>query len=160
MMKRYELLIPSSPEILSPSLRQALKQAVIECPGDRNEEEGGFLVSLGDAIEFHRITNQHTGTPTATGFYEPDREEYGHKVITSYARGARNFGSFHTHPTGCRALPSLTDLQRLFNGQPNNFIWSPSCNELLWYRYGYEDEHRVEWVINDLDVEEIIHKNE
>lgn len=114
------------------SLGEILHQAIFECPGE-HEEEGGFIVVNNGKYEFIKIRNQHTGEPCAVGFYEADQHEYGEKVVGKLLSGYKNFASFHTHPTGCRAFPSSIDLTRLFNGAKTNFIWSPSLNELNQY---------------------------
>jgi len=147
---RYRLL--KMPVVqLDGSLREAIQQAIAQCPGE-NEEEGGFIVQNGEKYEFHHLVNQHTGTPVGVALYEPDQQQYGDRVIGSYSRGFINFGSFHTHPTGCRALPSGTDLTRLFNGQPNNFIWSPSLKELNWFAFDGNDGTETSWFFQSVDL--------
>lgn len=120
---------------LEGSLKDALQRAMTECVGDR-EEEGGVIVVNGENYEFIKLRNQHTGTATAVALFDGDRQEYGEKVISKFDAGYKNFASFHTHPTGCGARPSHTDLTRLFTGFPVNFIWSPSLKELC--RYDWE----------------------
>lgn len=143
---RYRLLQQEDEVELDGSLRVAIQLAVRHCPGI-DEEEGGFIVRREQEFEFHHVKNQHTGTPVAVGFYEPEPQEYGDKIIQSYSRRFYNYGSFHTHPTGCRALPSMTDLTRLFNGQPHNFIWSPSLNELNWFEFAHDDKTEIAWIM-------------
>ena len=135
---------------LDGSLRAAVQLATQQCLG-ATEEEGGFIVHRDGEYQFHHITNQHTGQPIAVAFYEPSREEYGEKVIGAYAQGFRNFGSFHTHPTGNRALPSLVDLTRLFNGQPNNLIWSPSLALLNWYKFDHANKAETTWKMTQVE---------
>lgn len=152
-MMKYALKVegPLTAADLGDSLHVALKLAVSTCLG-ADEEEGGFIVRKDDEYQFHRITNSHTGTPTAVGLYEPERQEYGDKVIGSYSQGFKNYGSFHTHPTNFPARPSFTDLTRLFNGQPVNFIWSPSLRELKKYTFlGANDDYTI-WRVNEIDL--------
>lgn len=150
---KYALKVegPKTAADLGDSLHAALKLAVDTCLGI-DEEEGGFIVRRGEEYQFHRIINSHTGTPTAIGLYEPNRQEYGDKVIGSYGKGFQNFGSFHTHPTNFPARPSITDLTRLFNGQPVNFIWSPSLRELKQYTFRIANEDYTVWQVNEIDL--------
>lgn len=143
------------------SLVEALRQALQECKGE-NEEEGGFLVKKDDdTVQFFKITNAHSGTLTARGLFEPDRAEYGEKVIASYGQGFKNFASFHTHPTNYPAYPSGTDVTRLFNGQPINFIWSPSLKDLRVYTYLGRKETSpttvdIEWMMQTIDSDKLL----
>lgn len=150
---KYALKVegPLTAADLGDSLHAALKLAVSTCLGV-NEEEGGFIVRKGDEYQFHGVTNRHTGTETAVVLYEPVAQEYGDKVIVSYGQGYQNFGSFHTHPTGCPARPSMTDLTRLFNGQPVNFIWSPSLREMKKYTFVSANESYTVWRVNEIDL--------
>lgn len=120
--------------LLDDVLYAVIQQAMSECPGV-NEEEGGVILTRNGEYEFIKLRNKHTGTPTAVGLFEVDPKEYGEKVITKFDLGFRNYASFHTHPTGCRALPSTIDLSRLFRGFPDNFIWSPSMEELNLFSF-------------------------
>lgn len=119
---------------LAPSLNDALREASLQCPGV-DEEEGGILLVKDDKYTFIKLRNRHTGEPVAVGFFEADPAEYGEKVIPLFNDGHKNFASYHTHPTGCRAMPSSVDLTRLFNGFPTNFISSPSRGELNRFTY-------------------------
>ena len=123
-----------------------LQQAVAECLGE-NEEEGGIILSKGFRYEFIKLRNVHTGTPTAVCLFEVDPQEYGDKILPKILEdGFKSFGSFHTHPTGCRALPSTTDLNKLFKGFANNFIWSPSTGEFNWFVFSHVDpDGRYHW---------------
>ena len=148
------------PSELGVSLCAALKEAVVRCPGV-DEEEGGFIVCRPRVREegeyqFHRIRNSHTGTPSAAGLYEPDRQEYGEKIIMSYNVGFQNYASFHTHPTNCPARPSITDLTRLFNGQPVNYICSPSLRELKVYSMVGVDNDVTTWRSNGISLDSIL----
>lgn len=133
MPKTYYVIDKGTIE-LGRSLKEAIQCAKNEC-SSLSEEEGGVIVSKDLDYEFIKLRNQHTGNAIASGFYEADREEYGQKVIAKFEAGFKNFASFHTHPTGFRAYPSTIDLTRLFNGFPDNFIWSPSFDEIRWYSY-------------------------
>lgn len=136
---------------LGASLAGALRQAVMECIGE-HEEEGGFIVKRLPDYQFFRVTNVNTGTPSAAGLYEPVRQEYGEKVIGSYGKGFQNFASFHTHPTNYPARPSFTDLTRLFNGQPVNFIWSPSLRQLKQYTFASATPELTVWRCSEVDL--------
>lgn len=148
-MQTYRLLQGEAVR-LDGFLLGAIQQAVCQCPGI-NEEEGGFILRKEENFEFVKISNQHTGTSAAAYFYEANRTEYGSKVISKYNDGFKNHASFHTHPLGCRARPSMTDLSRLFNGAPCNFIWSPSFRELIRYIYiSGLDASVTSWAMADI----------
>ena len=146
-MNRGYYLKGEYPLQLEGSLKTALQQAMVQCPGT-NEEEGGVILQGPTEFEFIKLRNQHTGTPVAVGFFEADREEYGQLVIPRFDAGLKNFASFHTHPTGCRAMPSTIDLTRLFNGFPINFICSPSMGELYCYTHRGSFEEAITWGVS------------
>jgi len=128
------------------SITEALRVARVECLG-RHEEEGGIILRNGEVFRFIKLTNRHTGTPTAVGFFEVDPQEYAEKILPLFNEGWKNYASFHTHPTGCRARPSMVDLTRLFNGFPDNYIWSPSFKELNQFSYGGEKDQTITWCL-------------
>jgi hypothetical protein len=154
---RYILKLagPKTVGALGVSRCEALRLAINQCPGVE-EEEGGFLISRDDEIEFHKIVNKYSGTPTARGLYEPDRIEYGNKIIAAYSKGFINYASFHTHPTLCPAKPSQTDLTRLFNGQPVNFIWSPSVRELNMFTFVNTTVGTTTWLCHEIDPKDLL----
>lgn len=156
VVHRYRLLLHETGKVkLEGSLREAIRLALTLCLGVQ-EEEGGFLVRRGPEFRFFHLVNRHTGQPHAVALYEPDPGSYGEKVIGSYGEGFSNYGSFHTHPNGCRALPSLTDFNRLFNGQPNNFIWSPSLVELNWFEFVKRSSAETLWRMRKVDTEGLL----
>lgn len=120
------------------SLNQALLSAVDICEADAlREEVGGFLLhqQKTQTCKFVRVSNIHAGTGRAGGLYEAEREAFGRDVLAlTLVDGWRVVASFHTHPTGCAARPSGTDLAFLFKGFRNNIIWSPSLGELNLFR--------------------------
>ena len=132
-MSNYKLIALGS-RTLPPALQAAVDEARAQCPGV-DEEEGGLILVKDDVYKFVKLRNKHTGETVAVGFIEFDPAEYGEKIISLFNDGWRNHSSFHTHPTGCRALPSMIDLTRLFNGFPVNYIWSPSREELSEFTY-------------------------
>lgn len=155
-MHQFRLLREDGKVKLYGSLREAMQLALNTCLLiETNEEEGGFIPRKKDEFKYFRVNNCHSGTKVAAGLYEPDRKQYGETVIASYGDGFCNWGSFHTHPFGCRALPSLTDLTRLFNGQPNNFIWSPSLHELNWFEIVSQDTTETIWRMKIVDLENL-----
>lgn len=107
----------------SKKLLNSLVCAVCECP-HRVEEEGGIILNKDDDYVFVRIKNIHENTQTAYGLYETDLCELKTKIFPKIAEGWKLYASFHTHPM-FGASPSSLDINKLFEGFKNNYIYSP-----------------------------------
>ena len=118
------------------NLEKVLKQAVIECSSEY-EEEGGIIMYLAkdDAYKYIKLSNTNTNTPIAPVLWTADRDEYAKQVIPLFKEGWRQFASFHTHPQFI-PYPSSIDLRDLFPGFSTNFIFSQSTQEIT--RWDYE----------------------
>ena len=101
----------------------ALLCAVDECP-HRLEEEGGIILNKDEDYMFVRVKNIHEATQTAHGLYETDLVELKDKIFTRMTEGWKMHASFHTHPM-FGASPSSLDINKLFQGFPQNYIYSP-----------------------------------
>lgn len=119
------------------SLHQCLLQAILHYDDSLIEEQGGFILrkSNSDEYKFIPIRNQNTGTPIAVGLYIADTAEFNEKVaLPTLDDEWEVYASYHTHPVGMRALPSHTDLTKLFTSFPRNYIYAPG-KELNKFTY-------------------------
>ena len=119
---------------LTENLKIELRQAANTCFEEGKEEEGGFILKKGDDFHFIKVWNANRGNPIAVALYTADREYFGKVVVPFFSKGWELWGSFHSHP-GTSVAPSGTDINRLFRGHPNNFIYSPKSKRMVWYKY-------------------------
>lgn len=135
--------------ILNPSLKRALLHAKEELTNP-NEEEGGFILFKDGVYKFVHISNEYSGTPSASALYRACPDEVGNHVVAELNNGWKMYATYHTHPTNYPAYPSGTDLTRLFLACPVNYIASPSLGQLCRYTYTKENEG---WDMYDVELE-------
>src|ERR1035437_9417983 len=109
------------------SLHQTLLNAILSYDDSLNEEQGGFIIkkSNEDNYKFIPVKNENTGTPIALALYIAEPVEFGQKVLLTMLDDWEVYASYHTHPKGMRAMPSHTDLTKLFTSFPINYIYAP-----------------------------------
>ena len=89
-----------------------------------------------DVYQYIPIRNQNTGTRLARGLYTADKAEVAAKVMGMVFAGTHEvYASFHTHPIGFPAMPSMEDLTKLFTGHPINYIYAPQEDVLNMFIY-------------------------
>jgi len=122
------------------TIEEALNQAVTECwdflDFEDLEEHGGIILHNKNTGEylFQYLFNSNSGTPIANGLYTADRYQYTELIIPLFSKGWRQYASFHTHPS-FSPRPSSIDLNQLFVGFFNNYIYSGLNKELIKYTW-------------------------
>ena len=119
--------------MLTQQLKTVLLLAMSQCPG-LSEEEGGIILRKQEDFLFVKISNQVSGTAQARCLYVANAQEVGNKIIPLLDSWVM-YGSFHTHPTGYPASPSMLDLRALFRGFPINIIYAPGMKQLTSWRF-------------------------
>lgn len=123
-------------------MKSALLLAILSCDSPNFEEEGGVIVSEKSTVlevnTFIKLKNANTGTDIAPVLWTADPHEFAKKVIPKISRGGRLAASFHTHPRFA-AQPSQVDLSQLFLGFKDNYIYSPTQNELTHWQADKND---------------------
>lgn len=118
-------------------LAEALEDAIAWVTlDDTDEERGGVIVVAGEhpknRFRFIPLRNYNEGTDTAKVLWTADRMEYGKIVCPMFRKGWRQYASFHSHPR-FPAMPSHTDLTKLFPGFGINYIYSCTDHQLGIY---------------------------
>ena len=137
------------------SLNLCLLHAISKYDDDLLEEQGGFILKeVGvDNYEFVPVTNALTGTHAAKGLYIAETSEFNNKVAArTFDDTWTVFASYHTHPLGMRALPSNTDVSKLFTNFPVNFIYAPD-RELNRFDYNpnyVKDGSDSKWIFTNV----------
>ena len=111
------------------SLNQCLLRAILHYDDSLVEEQGGFILKEKGLAnyKFIPVKNANTGAAEALCLYIADRQQFNNEVLLLTIDGEWEiYASYHTHPEGCRAMPSNTDLTKLFEGFPTNYIYSPN----------------------------------
>jgi proteasome lid subunit RPN8/RPN11 len=91
------------------------------------EEQGGFILraTKEDNFKFVPVKNSITGTKQAVALYVADIDEYNNNVALLTENDEWEiYASYHTHPLGMRAMPSHTDITKLFTSFPVNYIYA------------------------------------
>ena len=132
------------------TLRETIQSAVLQTSDTVNDEEKGGIILCKDAeYSFALLANDNTGTDLAKVLWSANRKEYGSKVIPMIKDGWEQYASFHTHPK-FKPIPSSIDMEKLFEGFPRNYIYSPEFKTFGIYVWEGEQLKRAVITYNAL----------